>query len=253
MMGLLRCLLPELDIVWLEYLPNEGNNFGSDTKKSVYDVRCRLADGSFIIVEVQRSPQAYFADRILYYGSMQIANQKAIGDVSYELYPVYIISILDFCAQHGPDWVPKICSRYRIVELNGEDVFTAKLQIILVELGRFNKDLENCKTFEEKVYYCMRNMYLLEGQPSELNDEFFDELFTVTRVESMRAEEKTLYIKSMTTEIDIRNQIAYAREEGRTQGEAEGILQTAKKLLSAGVAMDIIMQCTGLDKNTILG
>ena len=48
-------------------------------------------------------------------------------------------------------------------------------------------------------------------------------------------------IHKMTTERDLRNQIAYAREEairdGRAEGMAEGMAETIRKMLARGISV----------------
>ena len=53
--------------------------------------------------------------------------------------------------------------------------------------------------------------------------EIFELLFDSAEIAKFTAEEKVKYEYDMTTERDIRNQIAYSREEGREEGLAEGL------------------------------
>ena len=53
--------------------------------------------------------------------------------------------------------------------------------------------------------------------------EIFELLFDSVEIAKFTAEEKVKYEYDMTTERDIRNQIAYSREEGREEGLAEGL------------------------------
>ena len=63
----------------------------------------------------------------------------------------------------------------------------------------------------------------------------------------------------MTTERDLRNQMAYARKvaveeglaEGRAEGRAEANLETALKFRNLGVAVEIISEATGLSVEEI--
>ena len=52
--------------------------------------------------------------------------------------------------------------------------------------------------------------------------EFFDLLFNSADLSKFAKEDKIKYENNMTTERDIRNQIAYARHEGKMEGEAKG-------------------------------
>ncbi|MCQ2131327.1 MAG: hypothetical protein MJY94_08080 [Bacteroidales bacterium] len=105
----------------------------------------------------------------------------------------------------------------------------------------------------------MRHMFKLESRPENLRGEYFDNLFKAADTANMTAKEHEAYILAMASERDIRNQIRYGRiqghreghkeglEEGLEKGKAEGKFETAKKLKAAGIALDTIAECTGLD------
>ena len=46
-------------------------------------------------------------------------------------------------------------------------------------------------------------------------------------------------------------ELAAARAEGRTEGRAETQIEIAKKFKNLGVDIDVIVQATGLDRETI--
>ena len=126
-------------------------------------------------------------------------------------------------------------------------------------------------------------MFKLESRPENLRGEYFDNLFRAADTANMTAKEHEAYILAMASERDIRNQIRYGRiqghregleegieqgikqgriegieqgiqqglEQGLQQGKAEGKFETAKKLKAAGIALDTIAECTGLDIETV--
>ena len=59
----------------------------------------------------------------------------------------------------------------------------------------------------------------------------------------------------MTTERDIRNQIAYARDEGKKEGREEGKIEErmvlAKKCKAEGIPVETISRITGLSEQEI--
>ena len=63
------------------------------------------------------------------------------------------------------------------------------------------------------------------------------------------------YIKDMNTERDIRNQIQFAADKGREEGKKEGIekatLLMASRLKAMGVAIDVIIESSGLTREEI--
>lgn len=142
---------------------------------------------------------------------------------------------------------------------------TDKLSFTFVELGRFNKRLEDCKDFKEKLYFCLKNMNSLKEAPEELvKDEYFNSLFEYSALNRLTGEELIEYVKAMTTERDKACQIAYAHDKGVEEGIAQGIakgeaqgiakaqVQIAKSMLSNGLPVESIAEMTGLTKEQVL-
>lgn len=64
---------------------------------NIYNLHCKLEDGSKIIVEIQNRYQTHFDDRALYYLSADIYAQGEKGDGwDYSLTPVYGIFLKDY-------------------------------------------------------------------------------------------------------------------------------------------------------------
>ena len=94
----------------------------------------------------------------------------------------------------------------------------------------------------------------------------FDLLFSSADLHNFAPEDKVKYVNDMTTERDIRNQIAFAQDkgyklgkaegkaegraegidEGRVEGIVEGTVSTARNLKHLGVPEDTIVQAPGL-------
>ena len=59
----------------------------------------------------------------------------------------------------------------------------------------------------------------------------------------------------MTSELDIKNQIAYARitgkAEGLAEGEAEGKTEEARRMLEKGIKRETISELTGLSPEEV--
>ena len=105
----------------------------------------------------------------------------------------------------------------------------------------------------------MRHMFKLADRPENLRGEYFDNLFRAADTANMTAKEHEAYILAMASERDIRNQIRYGRiqghreglEEGRKEGIEQGKAETAIRMKAAGIAMETIAECTGLDIDTV--
>ena len=72
-----------------------------------------------------------------------------------------------------------------------------------------------------------------------LNDEVF-------KLYNMDQDTRDKVLENMTTERDLRNQMIYAREEGREEGHVEEREKNARNLRGLGVDLEIIAKATGL-------
>lgn len=99
----------------------------------------------------------------------------------------------------------------------------------------------------------------LKSRPKEMQAEIFELLFNSAEIAKFTPEEKVKYEHDMTTDRDIRNQIAYSREEGLSEGlekgwaegKTEGKAEVAKALKSMGFDADVILQSTGVNPDDL--
>lgn len=80
---------------------------------------------------------------------------------------------------------------------------------------------------------------------------FFDLLFSSTEISKFAEKDKIEYLNDMTTERDIKNQISFAHDKGREEGREEERLILAKKCKAKGLAVDVIIDLTGLSAEEI--
>ena len=78
-------------------------------------------------------------------------------------------------------------------------------------------------------------MTVLTSRPPEMAAEIFELLFSSAEIAKFAPEEKIRYEYDMTTERDIRNQIAYGREEGRAEGLEKGRAEGLEKGRTEGL------------------
>lgn len=270
LIAFLNQVIPDKVIADLKFINIENEGLASDSKKSFFDVQCTIDDGSTIIVEVQRSNQPYFKERVLYYASLPILRQLEAG-ADYKMVPVYVVSILSFQLEHR-DWDEgRIESHYSIREDFCGEQMTNALHFIFIELGRFRKTVGNLENDKEKWYFCLLNMGSFLERPREMQAEVFRRLFDVAEVEALPGNEREQYIKDMTTERDIINQKEFARQEGRAEGLAEGKAEglaegeakglakglaeakaeIAKGMLENGIDLKLIVKLTGLSEEEV--
>ena len=101
-------------------------------------------------------------------------------------------------------------------------------------------------------------MSLLKEKPKILEHDIFTKIFEVSELLNMDKETRLKIIHNMTTERDLRNQMAYAREEairegraegmaeGMAQGMAQGMAETIRKMLAGGISAGAIAEALGM-------
>ena len=261
--------------------------FSKELKKSVFDVSCVTDDGTHVDVEVQVRKQDWFADRCLYYSTFGIQRQVSEKSQEYTLKPVYVVSIDAFTRRHGKEWDGSVLSHYSLYESRTGEQMTDSLHFVFVELGHFNKKWEELANDRERLYFCFKHLKEMNQLPEDFENGMLARLAGQSEVANMPENVRTQYFKNMTTEIDRRAQMLCAIREGRAQGLAEGlaegkaqglaegkaegkaqglaeglaegeakgrkegVIETAAKLKAAGIAPDIISQCTGLTVDAI--
>jgi predicted transposase/invertase (TIGR01784 family) len=275
MIEFLNQVIPDRKITDLEFIDKEMHPVERDAKGSVYDMFCKTDDGSRIIVEVQRRKQPFYPERALYYSTFQIQRQVEAGAETYDFLPVYVVNILDFCMVGDLD-DGKVKTVYRLYEENSHVLLTDRVTFIFIELPKFKKSINELDgNVLEGVYFCFKNMAALEERPKVLSHQIFTKIFEVSELYNMDEYTRDKVLHKMTTERDLRNQMAYARKvaveeglaegraeglaegraeglaEGRAEGRAEANLEAALKFRNLGVAVEIISEATGLSVEEI--
>ena len=272
MILLLREIIPEADVQDITYGNKEHPNPFPDSHGVIFDIECTSADGSRFIVEVQLAQQKWFMERALYYSSFAIQEQLVKGKDSYEFMPVYFIGLMDFTLHNDTDG--RFLFRYELFEWDSGEPMTDRLKYIFLELPNV-KSIDEGSSDLAKLCYALHNMTALKSRPKEMQAEIFELLFNSAEIAKFTPEEKVKYERDMTTERDIRNQIAYSREEGlaeglekgraegKAEGKAEGLAQgkaegiaegkaeVAKALKSMGFDADVILQSTGVNPDDL--
>ncbi len=119
-------------------------------------------------------------------------------------------------------------------------------------------------TFIERWAYYVREMGNVSQKPDGL-DGYFSQLFDASNRRNIEERKLTIYDNMVRDEIQIQAEKQYALdelreelelqrqkdvEEARGQGIERGIeqgkLDTARKMKAAGIAVEVISQCTGL-------
>ena len=234
--ALLNELLPDKTISDITLFKENNLGHKKGLKKGVFDISCKTDDGAYIDVEIQVRPQKWFADRCLYYSTYNIQSQIAEGVEDYTLKQVYVVSIDDFVREHGPGWKGEIQTHYSLREDSTGELMTDSLHFSFVELPLFKKKWEELENDKERFYFCFRHLHELKEIPEDMFEGVLLKMIGWSRVWEMPPKIRNKYNKSMTTEIDKRAQLKYAREQGLEQGLEKGLEQGRAEGLAEGEA-----------------
>ena len=255
MIEFLNQVIPDRKIVDLEFIDKEMHPVERDAKGVVYDMFCKTDQGTRIIVEVQRRKQPFYPERAIYYSTFQIQRQVEAGADSYDFLPVYVINILNFKMDQHEDCTD-VKTVYRLYEESSHQLLTDRVTFIFIELPRFKKSIDELDgNVLEGMYFCLKNMAALDECPRVLTHQVFKKIFEVSELCKMDQEKRDKVISKMTTERDLRNQMAYAIEQGLQQGLQQGReeerIDIAKGMLADGMPVESIAKYTGLTAEEI--
>ena len=264
-----KCILPLLndvlneEILSVEYLQNELQGGGPDSKRVFIDVRCHTAHRDFI-VEMQNCKRDDFKNRLFYYGAADIHNQLTKGD-NYHYCPVYVIAFLNFRYRHEPNIEDKLIYTYQMAETSTHELYGNQMRIILCELDRLNEHtLTNSKATDSatECLQIVKNISTFAGNEGVV-PERYKPVLERARLSALDERNTVQYIHSMLTREDIQSYKNAAYEDGREDGFDEGLakgreegrearnIEIAKSMLSKGYEVDVISDLTGLTPDTI--
>ena len=271
---IIELLIPGKHIKTLVLKDKENHGLSVSDKVTIFDMYCTSETGEQFIVEMQHSPQRNYADRMLCYATYPIRNQlavkfarrrekiergEAVDKMDYGLFPVYVVSILNFSIPHKDEKSLEngLVSRYDIRNAASGEPMSESLHFIYLELGRLKAKLGEdgkCKTLLEQFAYSTKYMHEIIERPDTFNDPLLIDLFNASEFANWPPEKQAKYDKTMRTELDIIAEKAYVREEGLAEGRAEGraeekkalTAEHAKKMKAESIPPEVISRVTGL-------
>ena len=246
-------------------------------RNAVFDLQCSSEQIGDFIVEVQVKEQAHFDKRALYYSTFPITAQAPKGKWNYDLKPVFFLGLLNFSLPGTKDKPDECIHRYSIRNNETNEQLTDSLQFVFMEVKKFNKPRELCKTFEDKFLYYFKNLPTFASKPDTQQDSYFEELLAAAEYSNMTKAEREAYNRRLKVLRDnyaaeefarekaarereelarereklAREREELAREREKAIGEAveNALRETAAKLLAMGLSPEQISQATSLGKD----
>ena len=236
----------------VKYLNSENVGDVYTERKAIFGVYCENEKGEKFIVEMQNAYQTYFKNRSLFYSTFPIREQAPKGsDWNFCLKKVYVVALLNYKISDEVFDSSDTIHTIALMDTNTNKVFNTKLMFKYVEVGRFDKTDEELTSLSDKWMYVLKNLSRLDNRPAALREKIFSKLFAAASVARFTPTELREYEDSLKAYRDIKNSLDTAKEEGREEGREQRNIEIAKKMLAAGMHIDIIINMTDLSKDEI--
>ena len=236
----------------VKYLNSENVGDVYAERKAIFDVYCENELGEKFIVEMHNAYQTYFKDRSLFYSTFPLREQASKGsDWNFCLKKVYVVALLNYKMSDEAFDSSDTIHTIALMDTKTNKVFNAKLMFKYVEVGRFDKTDEELTSLSDKWMYVLKNLSRLDNRPAALREKIFSKLFAAASVARFTPTELREYEDSLKAYRDIKNSLDTAKEEGREEGREQRNIEIAKKMLAAGMDIDIIINMTDLSKDEI--
>jgi predicted transposase/invertase (TIGR01784 family) len=212
-------------------------------KDSYLDVKATITGNKTVIIEMQVLNVLGFEKRVLYNAAKAFSIQLRVGEDYTLLNPVIALTITDFDMFEGSS---KVISRYKLKEKEDLTDYTDDIELVFVELPKFNKQLSELQSLSDKWLYFLKAANTLKSVPSNMGEvPEINHAFEVARQSKLKPKELDLLEKREIFLHDSKNAILKGREEGRKEGAKQKALSVARSLLAV-LDIQTISQATGL-------
>ncbi|MDF1583929.1 MAG: Rpn family recombination-promoting nuclease/putative transposase [Methyloprofundus sp.] len=232
-------------------------------KDTFVDVKAELSDGSRVIIEMQVLNHEGFEKRVLYNAAKNYSIQLTKGDAYHLLNPVIALTITDFTLFEGS---PELISHFKLLEKKQFIEYSDDIELIFIELPKFNKTETELATIQDKWLYFIKNAGDLDYIPHNLEQEL-EKAFSIANEANLSAEELELqhkkrdwiYIQKSSIELATKTGLKQGLEQGLEQGLHQGVQQGEAALLArliekrfGSLSTEVRQQIANADADTLL-
>ncbi len=215
-------------------------------KDTFVDVKALLSDHTTVIIEMQVLNHPGFENRVLYNAAKNYSIQLVKGQRYDLLKPVIAVTIVNFEMFKDNS---EIINRFKLLNKKDFSEYSDDIELIFVELKKFNKTQEQCNGIQDEWIYFLKNAGELTVIPKNLPDSVMT-AYEVSNEAGMSQEELEIqYNKQQYIAIQIGSlELAKKQglEQGLEQGIERGVQQVALKMKEQGFDHKMIAQMTGI-------
>ncbi|MDR1339197.1 MAG: Rpn family recombination-promoting nuclease/putative transposase [Prevotellaceae bacterium] len=224
-------------ITSVSYLPSEHFGELEDEHHVIFDTRCRTGEGEDVVVEMQNARPMNFGSRLIFYSTYPIRSQapprkrkrkgkngKKPQKWYYDLKAVYMVAIVNFPMLKGKKTKDIVIDWVRLMSVKTKQCFSDKLNFVIVDLTKFNKEESELKTLQDCWLYTLKHAEKLKERPKKIKNKLFIDLYEcILQTNKLTQEEMEIYNKSVIEMKNLGLFTDYAKMEGIEIGRIEGI------------------------------
>ena len=227
-------------IVDLTYENKELVSVENDGRSIIFDLFCRLDNDKYVIIEMQNKCQDFFVDRAVYYLARAISEQGEKGkEWKYGINAVIGIYITQFKVSKKDG----VLSEMKLMNPKTNEIVSDKIHGYFIQLPNFKKSSTKCEDHFDEWIYNLKNMERM-GNIEFKDQEVFERLWNLSNNTMLSLEERHKYERSLKAYRDYVNQLDYAKNEGRSEGErrllTRQVLAKKKKGMSPAEIADTL-------------
>jgi len=160
-------------------------------KDTFVDVKAILDDNSKVIIEMQVLNHQGFEKRVLYNAAKNYSIQLAKNEEYHLLNPVIALSIVDFTMFENSS---AVVNNFKLIEKEQLITYNDDIELVFVELPKFDKRLEELQNIKEQWIYFIKNAGSLEFIPNNFDNTIKQALGSVNEanlnIEELEAQHK---------------------------------------------------------------
>jgi predicted transposase/invertase (TIGR01784 family) len=233
-------------------------------KDTYVDVKAKLSNGVTVIIEMQVLNVQGMEQRILYNAAKAYSTQLVQGERYHLLNPVIAITITDFTMFTE---ISEFKSCFRLTEKNHLIEYNGDIELIFIELPKFNKSVEQLGDIIDKWIFFIKNAGSLEYIPETLS--MVPELshaFAIANEAGMSLEEQEAqwkrkdFIMLQKGALELAEKTGMERgmvcgmergmeqgiERGMERGMERGRVEVARTLVTKGMSVEEAAEIAGI-------
>jgi len=224
-------------------------------KDTFVDVKALLDNDTTVIIEMQVLNHNGFEKRVLYNAAKNYSVQLNKTEDYHLLNPVIALTLVDF-TMFGDN--ENIINRFKLLEKDTFINYSDDIELIFVELPKFNKDENQLQDIKDQWLYFIKNAGSLEYIPNNLDETIKNALnivneanLTKDELETQHKRKEFISIQKLAIMKATQDGLDKGLEQGRKEGIEQGMLAVAKSSIAQGLDNKTIAMITNLNEETI--